>query len=88
MLSVAFLGRVLSWREWGGIFGVIGGLAIVGASDFIYKSTDEGGHNINDVITGDELILIAQVIIGKLSFKHLESWPGLFEKIFSDLSKP
>ncbi|XP_055706840.1 solute carrier family 35 member F6 isoform X2 [Phlebotomus papatasi] len=61
MLSVAFLNRVLVGREWTGIFFVIIGLAIVGVSDFI---ADDGGiaHSRNNIITGDLLIILAQVI--------------------------
>lgn len=41
---------------------VIIGLAIVGASDFLAKDTNAGNHGRNDVITGDLLIIIAQII--------------------------
>ncbi|CAG0912671.1 unnamed protein product [Notodromas monacha] len=62
MLSVAFLSRLLSWRQWGGIFAVIAGLAVVGASDFVSPSTSASDRPAQDVITGDALILIAQII--------------------------
>ena len=39
IFSVLFLNRRLIWREWGGIFLVIGGLALVGVSDFFAPST-------------------------------------------------
>ncbi|XP_059620560.1 solute carrier family 35 member F6 [Phlebotomus argentipes] len=61
ILSVAFLNRVLKGREWTGIVFVIIGLAIVGVSDFI---ANDGGiaHSRNNVITGDLLIILAQII--------------------------
>uniref|UniRef100_A0A1L8DUU7 Protein with signal anchor n=1 Tax=Nyssomyia neivai TaxID=330878 RepID=A0A1L8DUU7_9DIPT len=61
VLSVAFLNRVLKGREWSGIIFVIIGLAIVGLSDFL---ANDGGidHSRNNVITGDLLIITAQVI--------------------------
>lgn len=40
---------------------VIIGLVVVGLSDFLFGSGDES-HNNNDVITGDMLIIAAQVI--------------------------
>jgi drug/metabolite transporter (DMT)-like permease len=39
IFSVLFLNRRLMVREWGGIFLVIGGLALVGVSDFVAPST-------------------------------------------------
>ena len=39
IFSVLFLNRRLMVREWGGIFLVIGGLALVGVSDFFAPST-------------------------------------------------
>uniref|UniRef100_U5EUX3 Putative solute carrier family 35 member f6 n=1 Tax=Corethrella appendiculata TaxID=1370023 RepID=U5EUX3_9DIPT len=61
MLSVAFLNRQLVAREWSGIAIIILGLAIVGASDFL---ANDGGasKSRNDVITGDLLIISAQII--------------------------
>jgi drug/metabolite transporter (DMT)-like permease len=38
IFSVLFLNRRLVMREWGGIFLVIGGLALVGVSDFFTPS--------------------------------------------------
>jgi drug/metabolite transporter (DMT)-like permease len=38
LFSVLFLNRRLAMREWGGIFLVIGGLALVGVSDFFTPS--------------------------------------------------
>lgn len=61
LLSVAFLHKRLLKKEWGGIAFVIIGLALVGVADFVSDS-GEDEHNKNDVITGDLLIVIAQVI--------------------------
>lgn len=61
ILSVAFLNRTLLGREWFGILFIIFGLAIVGAADFL--STDNGGsYSRNNIITGDLLIILAQII--------------------------
>jgi drug/metabolite transporter (DMT)-like permease len=62
LLSVAFLDRVLKWREWSGIGAIISGLVVVGLSDFVTGNGHSGQHGRNDVITGDELIVMAQVI--------------------------
>ncbi|XP_019637627.1 PREDICTED: solute carrier family 35 member F6-like [Branchiostoma belcheri] len=62
LLSVAFLGRKLKMHHWVGIFFVLIGLILVGVSDFIFKSPDSNGLGSNGVITGDLLILMAQVI--------------------------
>lgn len=61
ILSVAFLNRTLVPREWAGIIFVIIGLAVVGASDFL---SNDGGtdHSRNNIITGDLLIILAQII--------------------------
>ncbi|CAG9767731.1 unnamed protein product [Ceutorhynchus assimilis] len=61
LLSVAFLNRTLKKQEWVGILFVILGLAVVGVADFASKDSSEN-HNKNDIITGDLLIVIAQVI--------------------------
>ncbi|CAG9862081.1 unnamed protein product [Phyllotreta striolata] len=60
LLSSGFLGRVINKRQWSGIFFVILGLFVVGIGDFIYKGTDNKSRN--DIITGDMLIVIAQII--------------------------
>lgn len=58
---MAFLNRRLVSREWFGILFVIIGLAIVGAADFM--STDStGAYSRNNIITGDLLIITAQII--------------------------
>lgn len=61
LLSVAFLNRTLGKREWTGIIFVILGLAVVGVADFSSNDNDEN-HTKNDIITGDMLIVIAQII--------------------------
>lgn len=60
LLSVAFLNRTLKRLEWTGIFLIILGLGVVGAADFLTKNNEE--HGRNDIITGDLLIIIAQII--------------------------
>lgn len=61
LLSVAFLGRRLAIREWLGMATVIVGLVVVGVADFATDSSDSG-LDTNSVITGDLLIVVAQVI--------------------------
>ncbi|XP_066144792.1 solute carrier family 35 member F6 [Euwallacea fornicatus] len=61
LLSVAFLNRTLGKREWIGIIFIILGLSIVGMADFISVDSNKE-YNRNDIITGDMLIVIAQVI--------------------------
>ncbi|KAF7284044.1 transport and golgi organization 9 [Rhynchophorus ferrugineus] len=61
LLSSAFLNRTLVKREFLGIFFVIIGLAVVGVVDFI-SDDSSSDHNKNDIITGDMLIIIAQII--------------------------
>jgi len=58
ILSVGFLNRKLVVREWIGISFVIIGLAFVGVSDIL---TIENDISANSVITGDLLIIFAQV---------------------------
>nr|XP_023027987.1 solute carrier family 35 member F6 [Leptinotarsa decemlineata] len=62
LLSTGFLDRILKKREWTGIFFVIVGLAIVGVADFISKDSNADSRGRNDIITGDMLIVIAQII--------------------------
>jgi len=60
-LSVAFLNRRLKAYEWLGIFVVMAGLVIVGVSDVIYSDTTQH-YGTNMLITGDLLIIMAQII--------------------------
>lgn len=61
LLSVGFLERRLGSREWSGIAFVIIGLTVVGLADFLAKH-DDSKYTRNNVITGDLLIITAQVI--------------------------
>ncbi|KAG7210786.1 hypothetical protein KM043_012279 [Ampulex compressa] len=60
ILSMGFLNRKLGAREWTGIGLVIAGLVLVGISDILTTEVMDVG--INSVITGDLLIICAQVI--------------------------
>lgn len=62
LLSVGFLDRKLVTREWTGILFVIIGLGVVGLSDFVSNSDQRGAYSRNNVITGDLLIITAQII--------------------------
>lgn len=61
LFSVGFLNRKLGVREWTGIAFVIAGLACVGASDIL--TMEDTDINANSIITGDLLIIFAQVYI-------------------------
>lgn len=76
LLSVAFLGRRLLPSQWLGIGITILGLVIVGLADFVSGSHDDS-HKLSDVITGDLLIIMAQIIVSvqmvleeKFVYKH------------------
>ncbi|XP_061667439.1 solute carrier family 35 member F6 [Syngnathoides biaculeatus] len=76
LLSVAFLGRRLLTSQWIGILVTILGLVIVGLADFVSGHRDDA-HKLSDVITGDLLIIMAQVIVAvqmvleeKFVYKH------------------
>ncbi|KAM9355307.1 solute carrier family 35 member F6-like isoform 2-T2 [Pholidichthys leucotaenia] len=62
LLSVAFLGRRLKPSQWIGIVITILGLVIVGLADFLNPNKSEK-HKLSDVITGDLLIIMAQIIV-------------------------
>ncbi|XP_003971853.1 solute carrier family 35 member F6 [Takifugu rubripes] len=75
LLSVAFLGRRLAPSQWIGIFITILGLVIVGLADLFSRHDDS--HKISEVITGDLLIIMAQIIVSvqmvleeKFVYKH------------------
>ncbi|KAL6265704.1 hypothetical protein P5V15_002506 [Pogonomyrmex californicus] len=89
MLSVGFLKRKLKVREWIGIGFVITGLAFVGASDIL--TIEDNNISVNSVITGDLLIIFAQVItavqmvveekyVGQQDIPALQAigWEGIF----------
>ncbi|XP_064082161.1 solute carrier family 35 member F6-like isoform X2 [Macrobrachium nipponense] len=61
LLSVAFLGRKLRYYHWIGILSVIAGLVVVGVSDFL-GNTAESEYTLNGIITGDLLIIAAQIV--------------------------
>ncbi|XP_043484492.1 solute carrier family 35 member F6-like [Leptopilina heterotoma] len=60
ILSVAFLERKLGTQKWTGIILVLLGLIIVGFTDFLTMKSEQKGTN--SVVTGDLLIICAQVI--------------------------
>ena len=60
ILSMGFLNRKLGSREWTGIGMVIVGLALVGLSDII--TIDNSDISTNSILTGDLLIICAQII--------------------------
>ncbi|XP_038250977.1 solute carrier family 35 member F6 [Dermochelys coriacea] len=75
LLSVAFLGRKLVPSQWLGILVTMAGLVVVGLADML-GSRDET-HKLSEVITGDLLIIMAQVIVAiqmvleeKFIYKH------------------
>uniref|UniRef100_A0A8D8QW91 Solute carrier family 35 member F6 n=1 Tax=Cacopsylla melanoneura TaxID=428564 RepID=A0A8D8QW91_9HEMI len=90
LLSVAFLNRNILPREWFGIVLIIMGLTVVGVSDFVSPSK-EGPKDTNSVLTGDMLIVMAQIItavqmiyeekyVTKLDIPALQAvgWEGVF----------
>lgn len=60
LLSVIFLGRRLVIREWSGIVFIIIGLVLVGMADL--KSSVSAEMDTSNILLGDMLIIIAQVI--------------------------
>ncbi|XP_051952315.1 solute carrier family 35 member F6-like [Xyrauchen texanus] len=76
LLSVAFLGRRLQPSQWVGILVTILGLVVVGLADFLSRHGDDS-HKLSEVITGDLLIIMAQIIVAvqmvleeKFVYKH------------------
>lgn len=89
LLSVAFLNRQLTFVKWLGIAFILMGLGIVGLSDF--TTNGASGFGKNNMITGDLLIVMAQIIsatqmvyeekyISKYSVPALQAvgWEGVF----------
>ncbi|KAK2523343.1 Slc35f6 [Columba livia] len=75
LLSVAFLGRKLELSQWLGILVTVVGLVVVGLADL--HSSHGQRHKLSDVITGDLLIIMAQVVVAiqmvleeKFVYKH------------------
>ncbi|CAH1774764.1 unnamed protein product [Owenia fusiformis] len=60
LLSVAFLGRVIKRFMWFGMMVVLVGLVLVGLSDTLFGG--ENKNDINGIISGDLLIVMAQII--------------------------
>lgn len=60
LFSVAFLNQRLRYYHWTGMILVIIGLIIVGMSDFLSQTGNSS--DLNKVITGDLLIICAQII--------------------------
>ncbi|XP_069743150.1 solute carrier family 35 member F6 [Narcine bancroftii] len=76
VLSVTFLGRQLKPSQWVGICLTICGLIVVGLADFVSGKSDQG-HRLSQIITGDLLIVMAQIIVAiqmvleeKFVYKH------------------
>ncbi|XP_033763645.1 solute carrier family 35 member F6-like isoform X2 [Pecten maximus] len=61
LLSVAFLGHNIKARMWAGMITVILGLGVVGVSDVVFG--DKKSKDINGIIAGDLLIIMAQIIV-------------------------
>ncbi|XP_018373756.1 PREDICTED: solute carrier family 35 member F6 [Trachymyrmex cornetzi] len=89
MLSIGFLNRKLGVREWIGIGFVVIGLIFVGISDILVMENDD--VSANSVITGDLLIIFAQIItavqmvveekyVGQQDIPALQAigWEGIF----------
>nr|XP_056709003.1 solute carrier family 35 member F6 [Euleptes europaea] len=75
LLSVAFLRRKLVLSQWLGILVTILGLVVVGLADLL--NNNDATHKLSEVITGDLLIILAQVIVAiqmvleeKFVYKH------------------
>ncbi|XP_074845163.1 solute carrier family 35 member F6 [Carettochelys insculpta] len=75
LLSVAFLGRKLVPSQWLGILVTMAGLVVVGLADMLSSHAET--HKLSEVITGDLLIIMAQVIVAiqmvleeKFIYKH------------------
>ncbi|KAM6221870.1 solute carrier family 35 member F6 [Rhynchocyon petersi] len=75
LFSVAFLGRRLVLSQWLGILTTILGLVVVGLADLLSKQDNQ--HKLSEVITGDLLIIMAQIIVAiqmvleeKFVYKH------------------
>ncbi|NWZ29763.1 S35F6 protein, partial [Asarcornis scutulata] len=75
LLSVAFLGRRLELSQWLGIGATLLGLLIVGLADL--RGGPGQQRELSEVITGDLLIIMAQVIVAiqmvleeKFVYKH------------------
>jgi len=61
LLTITILKRKLKAFQWVGIFVIIVGLATVGSNDFLKKGTGNE-HGTGSMITGDVLIILAQIL--------------------------
>lgn len=61
LLSVSFLRSHLQGFKWLGMGFVTAGLVVVGASDILFG--DNSKEDVNAIITGDLLIIMAQIIV-------------------------
>uniref|UniRef100_A0A224XEJ2 Putative transport and golgi family organization 9 n=1 Tax=Panstrongylus lignarius TaxID=156445 RepID=A0A224XEJ2_9HEMI len=62
LLSMVFLRRKITWQQWLGILLVLAGLVVVGVSDYLLNKDSASNSNLNSMITGDLIIVGAQVI--------------------------
>jgi drug/metabolite transporter (DMT)-like permease len=63
VLSICFLSRRLKLYEWIGIASIIVGLILVGIADGQKSSSaDDDNHETSEIIVGDILIIIAQIV--------------------------
>ncbi|XP_065199806.1 solute carrier family 35 member F6 [Planococcus citri] len=59
LLSSSFVGRETKAHQWYGIVIIIAGLSVVGLADV---SSSKGSKDSNSIITGDLLVIMAQII--------------------------
>jgi drug/metabolite transporter (DMT)-like permease len=69
VFSVLFLNRKLVMRDWGGIFLVIGGLAIVGVSDFFTPSESAEVTNVHAPPSNHST---GQIVLGMFDMFQIE----------------
>ncbi|KRT78800.1 hypothetical protein AMK59_6550, partial [Oryctes borbonicus] len=82
LLSVGFLEKVIKRQQWTGIFLVIIGLVVVALADVMSKDTSGEDFGRNSIITGDLLIVLAQIITSvqmviEEKFVHAQDIPPL-----------
>lgn len=62
LLSMIFLKMRMQLYRWAGMVAVVVGLAIVGIADIVFIKEDES-HSTSEVIAGDVLIIVAQIVV-------------------------
>lgn len=62
ILTITVLKRKLKSFQWLGIFIIISGLAVVGSNDFMKNQDESGEVGTGSMITGDILIILAQIL--------------------------